>query len=405
MDDFFKTKVGFTIGLLAAVFAFKPLVDSNSNLGFSIFEVKITISHAYVLLTAFLGLAVYFISLQFASTKHVRVLDAVSDTCYSIALATPPVFLAFWLITTLIGLLGTYISQIPEVALSMLAGILGALMGNAIFTILRKSIKAKFTEVEIQQERKADLVILSRAQELFGLGMYDTSVLESSKIVESALRRLLEARGIASERGSMLELEKLSEQYRVLNSEEISFLKEIRERRNQSVHLADAIDEQSARRVIQLSRELISRLEALSSSSAFVWLEKNRERVIQLFKEGRFEKSHQALNMLKEAWINRDGAVWLELSEFFETLLVFNPELIVRMFEGDDEALDSWLESAGDQLFTDFSGNSRSRLNEQKSKMVSQLNKYIAESSAECRKTIAQKILDTINNSEIREIY
>ena len=43
MDDFFKTKVGFTIGLLAAVFAIKPLVDANSSVGFTVFEIKVTV--------------------------------------------------------------------------------------------------------------------------------------------------------------------------------------------------------------------------------------------------------------------------------------------------------------------------------------------------------------------------
>ena len=38
MDDFFKTKVGFTIGLLAAVFAIKPLIDANGDLGFAVFH-------------------------------------------------------------------------------------------------------------------------------------------------------------------------------------------------------------------------------------------------------------------------------------------------------------------------------------------------------------------------------
>lgn len=52
--------------------------------------------------------------------------------------------------------------------------------------------------------------------------------------------------------------------------------------------------------------------------------------------------------MLKEVWINCDGVVWLELFEFFEMLLVFSLELIVCMFEGDDEVLNSWLERVGD---------------------------------------------------------
>ncbi|MFZ8142662.1 HEPN domain-containing protein [Alteromonas macleodii] len=404
MDDFFKTKVGFTIGLLAAVFAFKPLVDSNSNVGFSIFQVKITIEYAYIFLTAFLGLAVYFISLQFASSKHVKTLDAISDACYSIALATPPVFLAFWLITISLSYVGSYVSQIPEHAINVLAGVLSGIFANVIYTFLQKSIKSKFLAAEKQHERKVDIEILARAKELADIGMYDMSVLESSKIVESALKRLLETRGISTKRGSMIELVRLSEQHKILSGEEINFLNEIRKKRNESVHLIDAVDKKSADRVLHISRELIAKLDAVSSSSGYEWLEKNRKKVVQLLREGDLQKCRQPLDMLKEAWKNRDGAVWLELTEFFEVALTSNPELIVNMFEDDEELLDSWLERADVQLFTDFVGGEKERLTEIRMKIISQLNKYISEASSKSKCEVANKILAVIKESEVREI-
>lgn len=404
MDDFFKTKVGFTIGLLAAVFAFKPLVDSNSDVGFSIFQVKITIEYAYIFLTAFLGLAVYFISLQFASSKHVKTLDAISDACYSIALATPPVFLVFWLITISLSYVGSYASQIPSYAVNFLAGVLSSIFASVIYSFLQKSIKSKFLAAEKQQERKVDIEILSRAKELADIGMYDMSVLESSKIVESALRRLLETRGISTKRGSMIELVQLSEKHKILSGEEINFLNEIRQKRNESVHLIDAVDKSSADRVLHISRELIAKLDAVSSSSGYEWLEKNRKKVIQLLREGNPQKCRQSLDMLKEAWKNRDGAVWLELTEFFEVALTSNPELIVSMFEDNEELLNSWLERADVQLFTDFVGGEKERLTEVRNAIISQLKKYISDTSSKSRCEVANKILAVIEESEVREI-
>lgn len=404
MDDFFKTKVGFTIGLLAAVFAFKPLVDSNSDAGFSIFQVKITIEYAYIFLTAFLGLAVYFISLQFASSKHVRTLDAIGDACYSIALATPPVFLTFWFITISLSYIGSYISQVPENAVNFLAGFLSSILGSVIYSFLQKSIKSKFLAAEKQQERKSDIEILARAKELADIGMYDMSVLESSKIVESALKRLLETRGISTTKESMLELVRLSEKYKILSSKEINFLDEIRKKRNESVHSTEAVDKNSADRILYISRDLIAKLDAVSSSSGYEWLEKNRDKVVQLFKEGDLQKCRQSLNMLKEAWRNRDGAVWLELADFFEVALASNPELIVSMFEDDDELLDSWLESVDVQLFCDFLGGDKEGIAEARSVIISQLNKYISGVSSKSKSKLAKKILTVIKESEIREI-
>ncbi|TXR53122.1 HEPN domain-containing protein [Reinekea thalattae] len=404
MDEFFKTKVGFTIGLLAAVFAFKPLVDSNSGAGFSVFNIKITIGYAYVFLTASLGLAVYFISLQFASSKHVKTFDAISDTCYSIALATPPVFLAFWLITITFSYIGSYVSQISVYVVNFLAGVLSSILAGVIYSLLQKSIKTNFLKTEKQQERKEDIESLAKAKELINIGMYDLSFLESSKIVESALRRLLVVRGISIKKGSMIDLVHLSEKHRILSSEEIKFINEIRRKRNESVHSIHAVDKTSADRVLQISRELISKLDEVTQSSGYEWLKNNREKVIQQFKEGDLQKSRHALSMLKEAWKNRDGAAWLHMSDFFEVALTSNPELIVTMFEYDEELLDSWLERAGIQLFTDFLGGEKDRLIGVRFEIISQLNKYINSTNKKNRIKIANKILSTIEESEVREV-
>lgn len=317
MNDFFKTKVGFTIGLLAAVFAFKPLVDSNSDVGFSIFQVKITIEYAYIFLTGFLGMAVYLISLQFASSKHVKTLDAISDACYSIALATPPVYIAFWLITISLRFIGIYVSQISESTFSYLAGFLSAVLGWLIYSFLNRSIKSKFLAAEKQQERKVDIEVLTTAKRLADAGMYDMSVLESSKIVESALIRLLTDKGVRTWKVPMIELVKLTEKHNILNKNERAVLNEINKMRNEAAHTVDIIDKVTAYRVLEISKGLILSIDALSTSSGYKWLEKNREQVIKLLKGGDLHKCKQTLNMLKEAWRNRDGAVWLHLSDFF----------------------------------------------------------------------------------------
>ncbi|GGX42573.1 hypothetical protein GCM10007392_06410 [Saccharospirillum salsuginis] len=202
----------------------------------------------------------------------------------------------------------------------------------------------------------------------------------------------------------MIELVQLSERNRILSSEEINFLNEIRQKRNESVHLIDTIDKQSANRVLHISRELLAKLDAVSSSSGYEWLERNRYKVIQLLKEGDLKKCQPALDRLKEAWKNRDGAVWLELTDFFEVALTSNPELIVSMFENDEELLDSWLERAGAQLFTDFSGREKERLTRVRSVIISQLKKYIAGTNSRSRREVADKILSVIEESEVREI-
>lgn len=206
MDEFFKTKVGFTIGLLAAVFTIKPLIDANSDLGFLVFGQKITIECAYLFLMASLGLAVYFISLQFASQRHVGIFDKASNACYAIALATPPVYGAFWGLTVIAGFIGTLVVQIPPNILTLTSGAISGILGNYLFKFLTKSIQLKFYKAEKEEERREDLRLLARASDLFNSGMYDLSVLEASKVVESLIRRLLETRESNFKTISMYEL-------------------------------------------------------------------------------------------------------------------------------------------------------------------------------------------------------
>ncbi len=405
MDEFFKTKVGFTIGLLAAVFAIKPIIEANASSGFDIFNFKITIEYAYLFLTFCLSLAVYFISLQFASEKHVVVLDKISNFCYSLALATPPIYFSLWLVTETLRVIGGYLVQVPDSWVNTISGVISGVFAAAIYDFFRKTIKNKFLSAEKIEERRLDFELLTRAHELFKSGMYDMSVLESSKVVESIIRRLLEARNISIKNGNLLELVQLSESNGILNKHDASLFHEIRKKRNQSVHSFDAIDKETAERILFLSRDLISKLDLSSSSSSYEWLELNRAKVLKLFKIGDSKKCQIAIRKLIDAWVNRDGALWLEISDFFEVALIHNPHLIIESFSHDESLLESWLELIDGQLFTDFLGGQVSNLERNKSLMIISLTEYINrdDKSANYIAT-GQKILNRIQESEITEI-
>lgn len=88
----------------------------------------------------------------------------------------------------------------------------------------------------------------------------------------------------------MYKLVELSAKNRILGNQDIEFLHEIRVKRNESVHMVDAVDKVTAERILYLSRDLISKLDATSSSSGYEWLEKNRAKVLEQFREGNVNK-------------------------------------------------------------------------------------------------------------------
>ncbi|WP_394209225.1 HEPN domain-containing protein [Enterovibrio calviensis] len=404
MNDFFKTKVGFTIGLLAAVFAFKPLVDSNSDVGFVIFEVKLTIEHAYIFITAFLGVAVYFISLQFASAKHLNFLDTISNACYTTALATPPVYFFLWLLVKSAAIAEQYIDKVTPFTMNVVSSALAGIFANIFVLFVSKSMKSKFSESEKKMERNENIELMAKSKELMNIGMYDMSVLECSKVVESLLKRLLESKGIKIEKGTMLELISLSKTHKILSQRDIEVFHEIRRKRNESVHAMDVVTKEDAQKILHLSRELIIRLDSVSSSTGYEWLESHRSKVIEGFINGDEKKSLYALAMLKEAWVNRDGAVWLELSEFFETILVYKPSMLLAVFKDDDALLDSWLDRIEGQLFTDFLGGEIERLKGLKMEAITSLEAEIERCDNQKDLRVFKNVLERVEQAQIRAV-
>ncbi|EHU4934789.1 MULTISPECIES: DUF4145 domain-containing protein [Vibrio] len=404
MDDFFKTKVGFTVGLLAAIFAIKPLIDANQDFGFIIANIEITVEQAYLFSTALLGLAVYFISLQFASSKHVSVLDKLSNFCYSAALIVPILFLVLWAASKLIPVISKYSHAIPEYVIGVILGVASSILGSVISNVLFKGIRDKFQSAQRAEEQKQEVETLKRAKELYDSGMYDLSVLDASKVIESTIRRMLADRGVDSAKVNMHKLIEQSKEAKLLPEKYAQLLHEIRVKRNQSVHLEDAVTENDAKRVLSLSQELLLKLdlrEGTTGTSAFTWLSKNQSNVLSIFKSRDIKKSYKPLAQLKQAWLNRDGAVWIELGVFFESALTYVPEAIVTHFAEDAEYFESWLQQAEAQLFTDFLGNTQ-RLQESKKLMLQSMRNVKSNDSKENK--VIDEIIDMLVNAKIHTV-
>ncbi len=133
MDEFTRTKIGFTITLLAALFTLQPLVDAYESVGFVFLSYNVTIRLAFLIVLGALGLAVYLISFQFIAGRRIDWLDRSSDVVYGIALLVPLAFIALWGLVILIGYLETFTAAIPTNLLNVLAGIaVGAATSAAV---------------------------------------------------------------------------------------------------------------------------------------------------------------------------------------------------------------------------------------------------------------------------------
>jgi len=404
MDEFTKTKIGYTVALLAVAFTIYPLIESYKTVGFNFFEIKITIKNTYFLAVSLLGIAVYFISLQFISTKQIDYFDKASNFAYALSLSIPALFISLWLLVILAEWMSNVVTYVPEIFWNFLAGLITGLIGMSFATHINKSLKSKDAESKQEESRRQEIAFLSRAEQLIKDGHYDLSLLESGKIIELALRQTITLMTGESKLYSMYNLIQRIRKLHVITEDDIQKIDQVRVLRNNTSHLDTEITKEQAITSVHVAKRLVKALSYSQDISGFAWLRIHEAEALKALSGHNKELLRTVLQHLWEAWITRDGAVSFEISIFFEKALTHNPEVIVLLFKNNDEQLDLWLKQIDTQIFTDYIGGNKDNLELLKNKIISSLDDYIASYPEERNKVIAVKIKEIISNVKVREI-
>jgi HEPN domain-containing protein len=404
MDEFTKTKIGYTIALLAVAFTIYPLIETNKNVGFVFFDIQITIQNAYFLAVSLLAIAVYFISLQFISTKQIDFFDKASNIAYALSLSIPALYISFWLLVILAGWLSTIITYVSPVFWNFLAGLITGLIGKYIATRINKSLKSKDAESKQEENRRQEIALLSRAEQLIEDAHYDLSLLESGKIIELALRQAITLMTGESKLFSMHNLIQRIQKLHVIPQEDIQKIDEVRILRNNTSHLDTKITKDQAISAVNVAKRLVKTLSYSHDTSGFTWLRIHQADALKALSGNNNELLRTVLQHLWEAWVTRDGAVSGEISIFFEEALINNPEIVVNLFKHNEEQLNAWLEQIDTQMFTDYVGGKKEDLVLLKNKIVSSLENYIEKSKNTENISVASRIKEVIINIEVREI-
>lgn len=405
MNDLFKTKIGFIIGLLAVVFTVKPIIDDYSTFGFYIAEYNITTSLIYKVFTSLLCVSVYCISIQFVFPKARKVLLTAIDIFYAASLALPFLFALIWAAVFIVNKINIHY-EIKKENIQATIDILG--LAASMLSILLASMSfIKLNKTRLLSENKDyinnTIIQLERAHELFNSQMYDLAVLEAFKIIESTLRELTSIFGI-TEHKNIISLINECQRLELLDKSDIDLIHMIRKKRNVSAHLVDSIDKDSALQVLHLSSLLIKKLETTQDSTAYIWLMRNKRESLKSLEDNKSNKNKKIIQMLTKAWDYRDGAISGEISCFFEVALIYSPKLIIELFAKNSEHFEDWLNRIGILLFTDYNGDQEEHLQHTKKRITESLTYFISKSNNNTSKKTALKILDTIKDAEIRKI-
>ena len=405
MDEFTKTKIGYTIALLAVAFAIYPLIESNKSIGFTIFGSLFSIQSAYFLAVSLLALAVYFISLQFISSKRALYFDTASNLAYALSLIIPALYVSLWALILLTNWLSNIVTYIPPVVWNFTAGAITALIGNYGVLYINKSLTNKDAKSKQDENKKQEIVLLARAEELIIAGHYDLSLLESSKIIEMALRQSISLTTNDSKLFSMHNLIERAKKLEIIPQKDIEEVVQVRQLRNNTSHLDTPISKAQAVLAIKVAKRLVKTLSYSHNVKGITWLQVNESNVLKALSGKNPALLESVKKHLWDAWIERDGAVSGEISIFFETALIKQPEIIVSIFSQNSDQFNLWLNQIQTQMFTDFIGGKKELLEKLKDDITQSLTDYIKSTEKGKSKTIASKILNAISSVEIVEVH
>jgi len=405
MDEFTRTKIGFTITLLAALFTLQPLVDAYESVGFVFLSYNVTIRLAFLIVLGALGLAVYLISFQFIAGRRIDWLDRSSDVVYGIALLVPLAFIALWGLVILIGYLETFTAAIPTNLLNVLAGIAVGAATSAAVGKLISTLKSYRLALESNESRRKELEALGRVQTLFSQGHYDLAAIEIARIIELALKQAISNRTGETGLFSLSNLIRRARELKLLSEYDAAQVDELRELRNNSIHLDAKVSKEAAERALKLAEKLLKSLDFQVSVPSFRWLMAHRSEALRALREKNKNLVPLVLEHLRNAWRDRDGAIWLEISDFFEEGLIHLPgEALLALFDHDFSAFDEWLREIDTQIFTDFKGGDTARLQTVQERMIESLRGHLATKPNEPTKTMAKVLLEKLPSVRIREI-
>ena len=404
MDDFTKTKIGFTIALLAVAFTLHPVINTYGHIGFNFLNLPITIKLAFFLTVSLLGVAVYFISLQFISFKQFSILNKISDIAYALSLTVPIVFISFWLLILTGDLLSNVTSKIPNYAWNIVAAVIAGGITGFVAQYFKRSLMKKNIESKREESTRKEMEILMRVDRLIREGHYDLSIIDSFKVIELALRQAVEPITGEINVRTIQRLLHNAVELNIITANDLRQIDEIRTLRNEAAHLEAAITKEQALKASGIAKRLLKTKSIVSSISGYNWLSVNRDVAIRTFKG---EKSHfedEATDHLLDAWKHRDGAVSGEISVFFETGLIYKPELIFNMFRDEASEFDAWLKQIDAQMFTDYLGEQVNTLERLKKEIISSLTNYVDNSTDNLNTELANKVIKKVSKIRVRKI-
>jgi hypothetical protein len=188
--DFTKTKMHFTIGLMAALFALHPFFPQLDNVCFVYMGTTVPLSWALMAIGICLACAVYFYATDLMSEQTSALSQRLGNWFYSMAIMMVPFYLGLFVTT----LLEAYLVEnevfdfnihAPAITLGILA--VWVFLWQSGTWVLRRYLTRKDWTSRVEQLTDREMDALKRAKELQEAGHSDLAIIQYHKAVLARL--------------------------------------------------------------------------------------------------------------------------------------------------------------------------------------------------------------------------
>jgi hypothetical protein len=195
MNEFTKTKIHFTLALLAALFALHPFLDKLEDVQFDYLGYPLKFSYAYVLFAGLLALCVYLYAVTMVSERPHSWLERLGNYCYGLAIMSLPFYGGLYLAHLLAERLDETSLKYAAHWAALGVGVGGFVLAQVFAWFLRGRLGKHDRSAKVDQFSKEEVKALADSQELFAGDHYDLAVMQAFRAVEARLRRVLLNRG------------------------------------------------------------------------------------------------------------------------------------------------------------------------------------------------------------------
>ncbi len=197
--EFTKTKMHFTIGLLAALFALHPFFPQFDKIHFTYMGTVIPLSYAFMAIGVLLAGAVYFYATDLMSEQSSTLSQRLGNWLYALAIMMVPFYAGMYLTTLLENylitneMLGNVNLQTPAITIGIL--VFWLVLWQLGGVLLRHYMTARDWISRIDQMADSEMDALKRAKDLLEADHADLAIIQFSKAVNARLKMATMKRG------------------------------------------------------------------------------------------------------------------------------------------------------------------------------------------------------------------